>query len=581
MTLLANLPKYPLDTTKGYLGMKPLTTKQFIEKAQSIHPRYDYTRSEYKNQKTKVTVGCPDHGWFTVLPKTHTRSSHPTGCPSCGNNNKKLAKLDTLETFIQKAQSVHGDYYDYSKVVYEKSNKKVEIICPIHGSFFKRPNGHITGKQGCPICGTLSGADKQKLTHKEVVSRISTLYDNRYDVIGEYTNITDTIEVKCSIHNDVFYPVANNILNGKEACPECAKHKHASNIRRVSWDEFLAECNIRHFEKYEYIPPSGEFFLQTSKIDIRCPEHGEFRQRAVDHWNYRGCPKCSTGTSRGELEILKFINELGISGESRMKIFGIEYDIMIPSYNLLIEYCGNYWHSELQGKTRSYHIDKLLHAQENGYRLLTIFEDEWENKQLIVKSRLRNILGKSDKGVGARKTKIREITYNEARDFINQHHIQGSPKQMKWLYGAFHNDILVAVMTFSPGRKSVGLSSNVIELVRFVTDGRNYPGIAGKLLKHFIRIHPGMRVITFADRRWSIGSLYTSLGFQLDGNTPPNYWYIGQPNYLTRKHRFGYQKSKIVDRFNADSSKTEWEIMQENGFDRIWDCGNLKYMLLG
>lgn len=45
--------------------------------------------------------------------------------------------------FIQKAVSIHGNKYDYSKAKYVSSHTPVEIICPIHGSFYQEPNSHI------------------------------------------------------------------------------------------------------------------------------------------------------------------------------------------------------------------------------------------------------------------------------------------------------------------------------------------------------------------------------------------------------------------------------------------------------
>ena len=69
--------------------------------------------------------------------------------------------------------------------------------------------------------------------------------------------------------------------------------------------------------------------------------------------------------------------------------------------------------------------------------------------------------------------------------------------------------------------------------------------------------------------------LYEKSGFTYMGKSNPNYWYVKK---LERKHRFNFTKSKLIkDGFPAD--KSEWEIMKSRGFDRIWDCGNLKYML--
>jgi hypothetical protein len=76
--------------------------------------------------------------------------------------------------------------------------------------------------------------------------------------------------------------------------------------------------------------------------------------------------------------------------------------------------------------------------------------------------------------------------------------------------------------------------------------------------------------------RWGSGNLYETLGFIDQGNCGPNYWYF-YPNKMIRKHRFGFRKSILVKN-GGDSKKTEWILMQEMGYDRIWDCGNKKFI---
>lgn len=125
------------------------TTKEFIQEAQLVHgKRYDYSLTDYKANNNKVAIICPEHGVFYQQPIHHLSGS---GCPKCSNLSvsKKLGK--TTEEFIVDANRIHGGKYDYSKVVYEGAFKKVCIICPIHGEFLMRPNGHLQGAK-CPAC---------------------------------------------------------------------------------------------------------------------------------------------------------------------------------------------------------------------------------------------------------------------------------------------------------------------------------------------------------------------------------------------------------------------------------------------
>ncbi|MFW6172642.1 MAG: hypothetical protein ACOC5T_02755, partial [Elusimicrobiota bacterium] len=222
-------------------------------------------------------------------------------------------------------------------------------------------------------------------------------------------------------------------------------------------------------------------------------------------------------------------------------------------------------------KDKKYHLKKLERCQEEGYRLIQIFEDEWINRQDIVKNRLRHILYKT-KPIYARKCIIKEIDTKTASNFVNKTHIQGYTGSSVKL-GAFYNDEIVAVMTFAKLSISKGSKNkdNQWELSRFCC---SVPivGIASKMLEYFKRNFSWNKIISYSDRRWNTGNLYESIGFKFTSYTKPNYWYfkIGESK---RYHRFNFRKDKLI------GEGTEWEIMQKNGYDRIWDCGNAKYVI--
>ena len=288
----------------------------------------------------------------------------------------------------------------------------------------------------------------------------------------------------------------------------------------------------------------------------------------------------TTFNSKQQKEIEKFISEelmLTFLINNKKILHGTSIDLYIPSLRIGIEYNGLYWHSEKMGKTRNYHQSKTILAEGEDIRLIHIFEDEWNNKQDIVKNRLRHILGKTKDRIYARKCVIKEITANQKKYYLEDNHIQGNDNSTIRL-GLFHNDILVGVMTFSKPRKSLGYNKtddNSYELVRFASD--NVIGGADKLLKYFIKKHKPNKIISYADRRWSQGDLYQKLGFDFMGTTKPNYWYT--KDYRTREHRFNYRKDVLVSK-GYDSDKTEFEIMNELGYERIWDCGSFKFEMI-
>lgn len=122
----------------------------FIEKAHKIHGnKYDYSKVVYVSSIKHVVIGCPIHGDFLKRPDGHLRGQ---GCPKCARQERGLKTRTTVSDFIDKANKAHNFKYDYSKVVYDGCQRKVCIVCPIHGDFFQIPLDHARGV-GCPFCG--------------------------------------------------------------------------------------------------------------------------------------------------------------------------------------------------------------------------------------------------------------------------------------------------------------------------------------------------------------------------------------------------------------------------------------------
>jgi hypothetical protein len=125
------------------------TTKMFIEKAIKTHgDKYNYSKVNYINSKTKVIIICLLHGEFEQTPHCHLSGNK---CKHCSLEEVSLHFRSNKEEFIKKSIKTHGDIYNYSKVNYINSQTKVIIICPLHGDFEQQPNNHIN-KQGCPRC---------------------------------------------------------------------------------------------------------------------------------------------------------------------------------------------------------------------------------------------------------------------------------------------------------------------------------------------------------------------------------------------------------------------------------------------
>lgn len=295
--------------------------------------------------------------------------------------------------------------------------------------------------------------------------------------------------------------------------------------------------------------------------------------------------------SKPQAEIASFITEMGFSVDLNNKtiLSGTEMDIFVKDKMLAFEFDGLYFHSEKSGnKSRLYHREKTRLAGSKGIRLIHIFEDEWQNKTEIVKSKIKHLLGKNNSvRIHARKMTVSRITRQEKEIFLDKNHIQGTDDS-SLSYGAFFDDHLCAVMTFDDNRsmnREKGHKAGTYELKRFAVEtGYGIPGIGSRLISRFMKDFSPKRIVSFADLRWSSSdsNVYKKMGFRLEKEIAPDYSYtMYKSGVAYRFHKFGYGKKSIARKFPDvyAKEKTEWEMMQEKGFDRIWDCGKLKYIM--
>ena len=198
--------------------MHKLTKEEFISRAKEIHKdKYDYSKVNYINNSTKVTIVCKTCGKsFEQAPGAHLRGQ---GCPNCANESRSRDKRMSLEKVISKAKEVHKDKYDYSKITnYKNCNEKVEIVCPIHGSFFQDIKHHVFRGHGCPEC---NGGVLQ--TREEFIAKAVAIHGNKYDYSKVvYVNAITPVEIICKTHNKSFWQTPHTHITGKGDCPDCA-----------------------------------------------------------------------------------------------------------------------------------------------------------------------------------------------------------------------------------------------------------------------------------------------------------------------------------------------------------------------
>ena len=190
----------------------------------------------------------------------------------------------TPEEIISRARVIHGDRYDYSETVYDGMSKPITYRCLKHGLITQRAFNHIISKNGCPHCARESRF-QPKTTKSDFIANATLVHGDRYDYSKvDYQGVDKKVCIICKKHGE-FWQTPWNHIKLHNGCPKCAKN------RRLTLDIFLERAQKAHGDKYDY--SSVEITSAKANVRIKCPIHGFFNQRASQHINGSGCPKCS------------------------------------------------------------------------------------------------------------------------------------------------------------------------------------------------------------------------------------------------------------------------------------------------
>ena len=242
-----------------------MNTEIFIKKSKEVHgDKYDYSKVEYINTKTKVCVICPKHGEFMIRPNDHLQGH---GCRRCAVDSRREKNILGYNGFIEKAKEVHDGKYDYSKVEYVNNHTNVRIVCPVHGEFMQQPGNHLQG-QGCPICGRKNAAEKLKKNISIFIEKAKEVHGDKYDYSKvEYVNNETKICIICPEHGE-FWQTPSAHLRG-QGCPDCNNSTLES--------EMLSIVNGMGISNKRYSNINGilgnqsvDFYLDKEGVAIEC-----------------------------------------------------------------------------------------------------------------------------------------------------------------------------------------------------------------------------------------------------------------------------------------------------------------------
>ncbi len=480
-----------------------------------------------------------------------------------------MAKAYTIEQISEMANS-RG--VKLLSTIYCGREKSLDFECSRHGNFSTTLKSFIRTKYGCSKCAHENVHNKQRMELEKVRALfIQCGYEPLFD---SYERAKQKLPALCPKHGrfEINY---DNLKQGKR-CHDCARESAADRVRLKESDfnllvEELAKKKIKPLFSYE------EYLGLKEEARFECEIHGEFTN-TMDTLKYReGCRKCTMHHSGQQDEMTEFIKGLvpTVIENTRKIIKPFEIDIFSPEHKIGIEYGGLWWHCE-RYKDKKYHKNKKDKAKEQGVNLITVFEDEWRERSNQIKGYLCSLFGHNTVRIHARKTELKEVQKEKAKEFLETYHIQGSCDFLV-AFGLYYESELVGVMT--AGKHHRNSSKNELILNRMVFKNNvTIVGGASKLLntlKKYAKSNNYEKIISWSDNRWSEGNVYQKIGFTKAEELKPDY------SYIKKEFRFSKQSltKKRLTKLGA-TGKTEKEMALSLGYRRIWDCGKIRWELV-
>lgn len=281
---------------------------------------------------------------------------------------------------------------------------------------------------------------------------------------------------------------------------------------------------------------------------------------------------------KAQEQIRLWINSKGFNFASDYEILeGKELDLYDPQQKLALEFCGLYWHNENspEPRTRSYHHDKWKRCRDKGIRLLTIFDDEWRDRNAVCKSLILSKLNLFDRRLQGRKCEVREISKDRMKSFCDLHHLQGANKLSRVCFGLFHGEEMVGAVDLGSHHRRKERGVVVLTRLCFMP-GVSVAGGASKLFKACVgwcSDNGVSKIVSWSDNRYSDGGVYEKMGFKKAGELPPDYYYVDMKNPKRRISKQSQSKKKA----ECPEGMTELEWANSRGLSRIWDCGKVRW----
>ncbi len=267
--------------------------KTFIERSVMIHNnKYDYSLVNYMGSTTYVQIICPKHGVFEQAPHNHLTGQ---GCSACKGDKTREVHTYTREQFIEKANTIYKNKYDYSQTIYIRSDTKIKIICPTHGLFTKKANNHLQG-QGCKECSKEAFKLKMSSNKDNFIKKAILKHKDKYCYKKvKYIGSKKEVEIVCNKCQITFFQTPNSHLRGSN-CPVCSSILAAQRTT-LTTEEFITKAVSKHGNRYDYT--EVDYKHNSLRVIVNCNKCKDvFTPIAHEHLRGSGCPNC-LGQQRG------------------------------------------------------------------------------------------------------------------------------------------------------------------------------------------------------------------------------------------------------------------------------------------
>jgi hypothetical protein len=529
-TKKTNLEKWGVESPSQVKEFKDKKKKTFIEKWGVDHPSKLESVKEKKKKTFQEKLGV-DNPFQSNEIKNRIKSTNIEKLGVDNPSKSEDIKEKKREVFLEKWGVDHPLKSDEIKERIRKNNLEKWVV-------------------------------EWSLQNEDIKEKIKTTNMCLYGVDNPMKS--DLIKEKVKVNNlekwgVEFYYQTDEF---KEKSKETSLKKYSSTSYKKSkyfYDKSVIGSDENHIG---YLGNSEHLFKCDCGENFTIRTDNYFTRKKGNIDIYTICNPIGDSQSIKEKELFEFIRSVYKEEIIQSYRDGLEIDIYLPGLKLGFEFNGLYWHSELY-KNKWYHLDKTNHFKERNIRIIHIWEDDWINKRHILESQIKNLLNKSEVKIFARKCQVKEIKDSKiASRFLEGNHIQGGDYS-KVKLGLYYNNELLSIMTFSKSEGRKKMEDGGWNLSRFCNKlNTNVVGGASKLLHFFIKNYDVKRVVSYADRDWSNGDLYSKLGFNLVSKNNPDYKYIVNEK---RSHKSRYRKS------NIGFSESKLELL------KIWDCGKLKF----